>query len=586
MALLIFAFIAGLATALAPCIRPALPLVLGGGMGGGRRRPVGIGIGLVASFVLAALGVTAALGFLGLSASTIRTIAIVALLAFGLALLLPWLDRRLGAALSPATRLSERLPRGGDGLGGGMLLGGALGLAWTPCAGPILAGLTAAIATAGRGADVVLALVAYAIGAALPITALAWGGGRLSSRLGPYSGIFRQAMGALMIVAATVMLAGLDVRLTARALADLPGYESTIQAIERSDAARGAIDGLSGTPAGPSPLAVAESDGDDAALAEAVADLPNAGPAPEVREISEWFNTEPLTLAGLRGKVVLVDFWTYSCVNCVRTLPHLRAWHAEYADDGLVILGVHTPEFAFEADPGNVGDAVKDLGIEYPVALDPDYGTWTAYRNRFWPAKYLIDRNGDVRYAHFGEGAYSETENLIRLLLGEPETAATRSAAIPEERDTSVVHGGGQTPESYLGYQRLDRFGAPRQLRRDEPADYAAPFSLPADHVALDGRLVMTAEYTEAVRDGSIHLNFEGRDVFLVLERSGATGGVEVLLDGEAVPAGSAGDDVVDGRLTVGDSRLYSLIRLPERGRHRLVLRLDPGVRAFAFTFG
>jgi cytochrome c biogenesis protein CcdA/thiol-disulfide isomerase/thioredoxin len=585
VALLIFAFIAGLATALAPCILPALPLVLGGGMGGGRRRPIGIGAGLIATFVLATLGLTAALDSLGLSASTLRNIAIVGLLAFGLVLALPWIDRRLGTALSPATRLAERLPRDGEGLRGGLLLGGALGLAWTPCAGPILAGLTAAVATTGAGADTALALTAYATGAALPIAALAWGGGRLSRRLGPYSGAFRQAMGALMVVAAVIMLAGLDVRLTAAALADVPGYESTIQRLERNDAARDAVARLQDQPEGPSRLEAAENDESTAATA-AAAELPNAGPAPELAEISDWFNSEPLTLAELRGKVVLVDFWTYSCVNCVRTLPHLRAWHDEYADDGLVILGVHTPEFAFEADPGNVGDAVDDLGIEYPVALDPDYGTWTAYQNRFWPAKYLVDRNGDVRYAHFGEGAYSETENLIRLLLGEEETAQTRSAAIPDERDTTVVHGDGQTPESYLGYQRIDRLGAPEQLVRDEPADYAPPFRLPQDHLALGGRMVVTAEYTEAVADGSIHINFEARDVFLVLEKSGASGGVEVLLDGKPVPATSTGDDVRAGRVVVGDSRLYSLLRLPERGRHRLELKLDPGVRAFAFTFG
>ena len=585
LVLVLIAFIAGIATALAPCVLPALPVVLAGASTGGARRPLGIGVGLVVSFTVFTLGLSTALRGIGLGPDALRNLAIGGLLVFGLVLLVPVLDRFVGGLLRPVSGLADRVPRGGDGFAGGLLLGGALGLAWTPCAGPILAGITATVAALGAGVEVAAVLFAYALGAAIPLVLIARGGRALLGRLAVGAEPVRRAAGALMLAAAVVIFAGWDVRLTASALANVPGYESTIQALERSDVARDRLADLQDLPTGPAPLTGAArgsraSAGDDLGL-------PNAGQAPELTGISDWFNSEPLRLADLRGKVVLVDFWTYSCVNCVRTLPHLRAWDREYRDDGLVIVGVHTPEFAFEAEPGNVREAIGDLGVTWPVALDPDFATWRAYRNQYWPAKYLIDANGDVRDLHIGEGGYEETETLIRRLLAVDEEGPTRSSSIPAGRPR-LAHGDSQTPESYLGHARIARFASPTSIRRDEPSVYVAPVRLEPDEVAYSGEAIVRSEHVQAGPGGaSIHLNFLSNDLFLVMESTAGPKRVEVEIDGEPVAGRLAGDDVTGGTVTVQASRLYSLARIPgPRERHRLEVRLPEGVRAFAFTFG
>lgn len=579
------AFVAGIATALAPCVLPALPVVIAGGSTGGVRRPLGIGVGLVASFTLFTLGLSTALNSLGLSATTLRNIAVGALLLFGLVLVVPWLDRRFSSGLGPIGQLADRIPKGGDGFRGGALLGVALGLAWTPCAGPVLAAMTATVAALGAGIEVALVLLSYSIGAALPLVALAYGGRRVFAKFSVGTVVVRRVAGATMVLAAVLILAGLDTRLTAAAFENVPGYESTLQSLERSDTARDRLARLQDLPEGPAPLVEAVR-GSDASAADELG-LPNAGPAPELTGISAWFNSEPLRLADLRGKVVLVDFWTYSCVNCVRTLPHLRAWDKEYRDDGLVIIGVHTPEFAFEAEPDNVEDAIDDLGVTWPVALDPEFGTWRAYRNQYWPAKYLIDQNGDVRDLHTGEGGYEETETLIRRLLEVNEEAEVRSATIPSGRP-SLAHGDGQTPEAYLGYERIARFASPTPIARDEVSVYGAPFALLEDELAYSGEAIVTSEHVEAGPAGvTIDLNFLSNDVFLVMESTGGPKPVKVRIDGEPVTGAIAGDDVRNGAVTVDKSRLYSLARIPgDRERHRLKVEIPAGVRAFAFTFG
>jgi len=585
LVLIIIAFIAGIATALAPCVLPALPVVIAAASTGGSRRPIGIGVGLVLSFTVFTLGLSTALRSIGLGPDTLRNVAIAGLLIFGLVLLVPSLDRRLSGVLNPVSGFADRLPKGGDGFTGGVLLGGALGLAWTPCAGPILAGLTATIAALGAGFEVGVVLFFYALGAAIPLVLIAYGGRAVVDRLSLSAGPVRHAMGAMMVLAALVILAGLDTRLTASALDNVPGYESTIQALERSDTARDRLAELQDLPTGPAPLTEAAR-GTRPSVADELG-LPNAGQAPELRGISAWFNSEPLRLADLRGKVVLVDFWTYSCVNCVRTLPHLRAWDREYRDDGLVIVGVHTPEFAFEAEPGNVEDAVEDLDVTWPVALDPDFATWRAYQNQYWPAKYLLDKNGDVRDLHVGEGGYDETETLIRRLLEVDEEAPTASSQIADGRP-QVGHGDGQTPESYLGYERIDRFASPTPIVRDRVSVYAAPFGLRENELAYSGEALVTSEHIEAGPGGAtIHLNFLSSDLFLVMESASGPKRVEVRIDGEPVTGAIAGDDVANGAVAVEASRLYSLARIPgPRERHRLEVELPAGTRAFAFTFG
>jgi len=572
--LVLVAVVAGAVSAMSPCVIPVLPAVLGGSLDGGRWRPVAVVVGLVGSFALFTLALTRALRAVGVSPDVQRDGAVAVLILFGLGMLIPRADARITRLLAPVGRIGQRIPQRGNGVAGGLALGVALGLIWTPCAGPVLAAVTAIVATGRTDAQTAAVLIAYALGAAVPLLVIAWGGRGLARRLAPRSERIRQAMGVLMIATAAVVAAGLDTRLTVKLINDVPGYTSVLQGLERSSAVTGDLSRLGGR------------SGAKQRIAADVADLPDAGPAPELRGISHWFNTDgrPLTLAGLRGRVVLLDFWTYSCVNCLRTLPHLKALDAAYRAKGLTIIGVHTPEFAFEADPGNVGGAIRDLGIRYPVALDPDYATWDAYENEAWPAEYLIDRNGHLRHLQYGEGDYEGTERIVRQLLGLAPAGRSVEAAIPDQTPTAA----GQTPESYLGLARLARFAQDDQLHPGRPFAYVAPQALAPDHLAYDGTWTVDAERITAGPGAAIELSFHANRVFLVLDSPGGPRGGRVLVDGKPVGRGSAGADVgPDGRFTIRESRLYSLVDLPgPPGRHRLRVELDPGVRGYAFTFG
>ena len=579
--LVVVAFVAGVVTALSPCVLPALPVVLAGTATGGRRRLVGVAVGFVLSFTLFTLSLAVALRAAGISPTVLRNVAIALLIAFGVALLIPRFDRSLGTALAPVGRLGARLPTGsGDGAAG-LAVGGALGLVWTPCAGPIFAAIAAAAAAGGAGTTTFAVLAAYSVGAVLPLIAVAFGGQRLAQRLDARVRGLRPALGALMMAAGVVLLLGVDTRLTETVTRDLPGYTETLQSLERSEAVRRRLPDVAGAAAGAPPL-VGAARGTRTERPDPLG-LPDAGPAPEVRGISAWFNTDgrPLTLRGLRGQVVLLDFWTYSCVNCLRTLPHLAELHRKYADDGLTVLGVHTPEFLFEAEPGNVARAVRDLDVPYPVALDARYRTWSAFGNQYWPAHYLIDRRGHVRDLYIGEGGYAQTEALVRRALGLPPVDI---AAGPTERQG---HNVGQTPETYLGHARLRRLASLQPLRRERPARYAPPARLPADGVAFDGQLTIGAQEAVAGQGAAVEISFRGRDVFLVLDGDGRRRRGRVLLDGRPLTGARAGADVgPDGSLEVEEARLYSLVHLPRAGAGRLRVELAPGTRAYAFTFG
>jgi thiol-disulfide isomerase/thioredoxin len=324
----------------------------------------------------------------------------------------------------------------------------------------------------------------------------------------------------------------------------VPGYTEALQErVERNDTARRELRKL--------------ADGGES--------TPTASLAPEVQGIADWINSEPLTVRGLRGKVVLIDFWTYSCINCLRTLPHLKAWDQAYRDDGLTIIGIHAPEFAFERVPGNVRTAVRKLGIRYPVALDNDFATWRAYANEYWPAKYLIDRTGRVRYFHFGEGEYDRTEALIRRYLGEDVTGD--AAGIADRTPTSRT-----TPESYLGFARLDRFAGGR-IAPGVEAVYRFPSSLSADELAYSGRIRVEPERIVAGRGARLRLRFTARQINLVL---GGRGAVEVVVDGRRRATAQVS----------GEPRLYTLAELPRLSEGLLELRFSRGLAAYAFTFG
>jgi cytochrome c biogenesis protein CcdA/thiol-disulfide isomerase/thioredoxin len=580
VALIAFAFVAGAATALSPCVLPVLPVALSAGVTGGRRRPLGVVTGLTLSFAFSIVALVYVIDALGLPGDLLRNIAIAVLLGFGVLLLLPAMAARLEAWISRVVPTPQGGGRRGDGFGSGLAVGLSLGLVYAPCAGPILAGVITVSASQSFTAGRLGVALAYALGSAAVLYLLMLGGRRLTGRLSRYSGRLQMAMGALMVVVAIGMFADYDTRFQTAIADDLPALlVNPSKELEETGEIREQLADLRGDEGhGGSfgPRGVARS---------ARGELPILGTAPDFTGNQQWFNTpgeRPLSLRELRGKVVLVDFWTYTCINCIRTLPHLKAWDERYRDRGLVIVGVHTPEFPFERDAGNVADAIEQNGLRYPVAQDNEYATWNAYENQYWPAKYLIDARGRVRYTHFGEGEYEETEGAIRDLLAEagrrPGAEITR--VVGEQASHLVT-----TPETYLGAARADRFlNGPIVTGTHR---YSPPRRLAYDSLAFQGTWRIAEDSATSDSNSRLHLVFGARRVFLVLgSEGGAPRSVRVILDGKPIPDRLAGRDVSDGRLTVRRQRLYRLVELPRAERHLLTLDFASGVSGYAFTFG
>ena len=575
MALLVlFAFVAGAGTALTPCVLPVLPALLASAGSGGRRRPLGVILGLVATFTLAIVALASVIDGVGLPNGTVRTLSVVVLLGFGVALLVPAIGDRIEA---PLTRLARFGPRTrGDGFWSGLLVGAGLGFVYAPCAGPILAAVVSVSATRGASGEVVAVALGYAAGSAVVLLLLAYGGRHVLDRLraagrGP---AVQRALGVVLVVTAVAVATDLDVRFQTALANDFPSFlTNPTHALERSGAVEDRLARLRGR------ARFAETASNDRH-----AGLPVLGRAPDFTGNQRWFNTpggRALHLARLRGRVVLVDFWTYTCINCIRTLPYVRAWDERYRRDGLTVVGVHTPEFTFERDAGNVERAIAQNKLRYPVAQDNDYSTWNAYGNQYWPAKYLIDARGRVRYAHFGEGDYDKTESAIRALLAEAGHSRLGAAARAHVETASP---GLATPETYVGYKRSDGFDPPV---RPGLTSYQAPSELDPVHFALDGTWDVKAESATAASGASIHARVTARRVFLVLGTSDGRPRLgHVLLDGKPIPDADAGADVAGGRLTVGEQRLYRLVNLPKVEDRTITIELAPGTTAYAFTFG
>ena len=580
--LVLFAFVAGAGTALSPCVLPVLPAVLASAGSGGRRRPLGVIAGLTATFTIAIVALASLVDGVGLPGGTVRTLAVVVLLGFGLALLVPSVAARVEA---PLTRLARFGPRGrGEGFWSGLLVGAGLGFVYAPCAGPILAAVVSVSATQGATGELVAVALGYAAGSALVLLLIAYGGRRLLDRLraagrGP---VVQRVLGAVMVATAVAVAADLDVRFQTALADDFPEVVvNPTRALERSDAVEERLADLRGRPR----FEETESAQSAGTTGRRTAGLPVLGRAPDFTGNDRWFNTPadaPLELADLRGRVVLIDFWTYTCINCIRTLPYLRAWDGSYRDDGLTIVGVHTPEFAFEREADNVREAIAANRLRYPVAQDNEFATWSAWGNQYWPSKYLIDDRGRVRYAHFGEGAYEETEAAIRALLAEAgrDRLGPVAEAKAETADPELV-----TPETYLGHERADGFvpGPPRPGY----GVYEAPDELRPVTFALSGEWYVGQESATAVGDARIEARVTARKVFLVMSsKGGRPREVQVLLDGRPVGDGEAGEDVRGGRATVREERLYRLVSLPGVEDRRLTLRMPAGVTGYAFTFG
>ena len=593
LTLAIVGIVSGIITALSPCVLPVLPAILTSavptapkvpiamGVGGvtssatapppepaapSRSRPVLVVAGLITSFAVFTLVGGSLLGALNLPQDALRWAGIIVLVAVGIGLLVPAIGHVLERPFQ-----SGKMPRLNQG-GSGFVMGAALGLVFVPCAGPILAAITVLAATNGLSWGLVTLTLAFSVGVAIPLLAFALAGRSIVGRVKAVRerlGLFRKISGAILVL--TGVLIAFNVFEPLQRIVP-PVLDTAQSAIEDNATVRDELDALAGRE-DPAVSAM----GDELSFDDCAADpsvLSNCGPARTITGIDAWLNTADyagteggaLSLEDLKGKVVLIDFWTYSCINCQRTLPFTTAWYEKYKDDGLVVIGVHTPEFAFEKVESNVADANQRLGVTYPVALDNEYKTWREWDQRFWPAHYLVDRDGVVRQVHYGEGAYEETELLIQALLDAPPTPTVEADAGNHTR--------GRSPETYVGYNRLQALAnADYKLR--EPFDYTLTSAPPQDSFSLGGTWTLEKEYAVAGSDDAVlRYHFYAADVFLVL---GGEGTVTVT---------RAGDTGWREVITVaGAPTLYTLYS-GDPVEDQLTLEFSSGVEAYAFTFG
>lgn len=551
--LLLFAFLAGIFTVLSPCILPILPVILSAGTAKGRWRPLGIILGLILSFTFFTLTLTALVHATGLSANFLRYLAIALIFLFGIIMIFPRLSEWFANITSPIANLGQKVQAGssGNGLIGGFLLGIALGLLWTPCAGPILAAITTLVATQSISVFTVAVTLAYTIGAAIPMFFIAYGSGLViqsSKYLSTHAEGIRQFFGGLMVLTAIAIAFHWDMLLQQKIISYFPPV-----LVEDNPIVKEQLSKLRTHPTSQGGPRMVFPD-----------EMSNFGKSPELTGIVNWINSPPLSLMQLQGKVVLIDFWTYSCINCLRTLPYLKQWYADYKDRGLVIIGVHTPEFEFEKDPKNVAEAVARLGVTYPVAQDNDYLTWQAFSNSYWPAHYLIDQEGNLRLVHFGEGKYVETENAIRQLLGLP---------MMDKKEPGASHRH-ISPETYLGIFRASHYTSQIVIKPEQQAEYHYEQPLADDEVGLKGPWEVLKERIVAKGGNSfLDLNFLATKVYLVLSGYSKVP-MEVYLDGKKVH-----EFLVDG------DRKYDIVSA-SYARHQLSLKVPEGISAYAFTFG
>jgi cytochrome c biogenesis protein CcdA/thiol-disulfide isomerase/thioredoxin len=569
--LILFAFLGGIVTILSPCILPILPIVLSGSITGGKRRPYGVVTGFIASFTFFTLFLSAIVRATGVSPDVLRIIAVVVISLFGLSLLIPKLQVAMEAFFSHLASKGAT-QQSGDGFVSGLLVGASLGLVWTPCVGPILAAIIALAATQAAGLNAVLITLSYAFGTSIPLLAITFGGRKLLTEhpwLVTHTQGIQKTFGILMLLTAIAIFFSWDRAFQTFVLERFPSYGTGLTAIEDNSIVRQQLDALKKSP-GPAMTDLLQS---------------TYGPAPEFVPGGRWFNTptpEGFTMASLKGKVVVVDFWTYTCINCIRTLPYTKAWWEKYKDKGLVFIGVHTPEFEFEKNPDNVARAIKDFGITYPVMQDNAYGTWNAYSNQYWPAEYFIDKDGRIRYTHFGEGNYDESEQHIQDLLA--ETGVTVEPPISNQEYQIYA----RTPETYLGYARSVGLSSPERVTKDKDATYSIPTVLPANSFALGGTWHISEDTAMPGINASLVYSFNAKNVYLVMRphTPGAVSKVKITLDDASVGT-SGGKDIVNGIVTVDSDRLYDLIDLATPGAHVVKLEfLDDNIEVYAFTFG
>ncbi len=562
MLIFLLAYLGGVLTIFSPCVLPVLPFVFARSEQSFRRSGLPILFGMAATFtVLASLAAVGGAWLVEVNQYG-RYAAMLVLLLLGFALIFPsWSDSLMRPFVALGGRLQQRADQEGN-LKGSLLLGVAVGFLWAPCAGPILGLVLAGAALNGANLHSALLLLVFAAGAASSLAVALLASGRVIAWMKRSFGVeewVRRVLGVAVVAGVVVIALGWDTRFLAQlTAANTTAAEQRLieRLAQRSDTAEIRI-------------------------------------APPMMGATHWLNSPPLNDAMLRGKVVLVDFWTYSCINCLRTLPYLKAWDEKYRAQGLVIIGVHAPEFVFEKDLHNVEQAVRELGVAYPVALDNEYAIWNAYQNQYWPAHYLIDAQGRIRDQHFGEGAYAETEQMIQTLLKEAHRDIALSSELVQVQGSGVTAAAADTarsPETYLGYARQENFASRETTQNDTAARYSVPRVLEPDQWALSGVWKVGRESAVLqTSGGAISYRFQGRDLHLVL---GASNGkplrFKVTLDG-AAPGKDHGTDIdAAGNGVIREQRLYQLIRQRGEIRNRTfrIEFMDGGAEAFAFTFG
>jgi cytochrome c biogenesis protein CcdA/thiol-disulfide isomerase/thioredoxin len=542
------AFLEGFALIISPCILPILPVILAGSLTGSKKRPVGIIVGFVFIFAIFTYFSRKFVQYSGIDLNLVRHISFSLLFLLGIIMLSSYLTKKLSKLTQSLVSIGSTFSAANNRHGGlisGILFGGLIAIIWTPCAGPILAAVIVQTVIQQTNFMSFLTLVSFAIGSAIPMLAIVFFGRKIMTKFSYFKShatLFRKILGAIIIISVAYMIY-LETISTA-----------TIHKVETKN---------------------------NAPAVNLLNALSKPYIAPSITGIEAWINSRPLQINDLKGKVVLVDFWTYSCINCVRTLPYLKAWYQKYHDKGLVIIGVHTPEFDFEKNLDNVKKAVVRDEIKYPVALDNHFVTWRNFNNQSWPAHYLIGKNGYVIYTHFGEGEYDVTENNIRYLLGMKKLVATKKT-IEEPLSEN------ETPETYLGYSRAEHFSSPQAVKKNQSTEYSFPKELNQHNWALQGHWkIMPDRIISAEKNAEIEINFHARNVYIVMgNTTNKTINVALLLNGKKILV-EKGKDVVNSNIKVDKHTLYQAIALnkPKNAILKLITS-SPGLEVYTFTFG